>query len=118
MLKLTRNKGERIIIIHEASGDLIALEVFDISSTGMVGLELVYDSDRFQLDENKYLGLGDQLKIRHASGESVTINMIGLSRSYQARLGISADRTFLIDREEIYKEKLEVGTNGRKTRAY
>lgn len=60
MLKLTRNKGEKIIITHEESGDKIVVEVLDINAN---------------------------------------------RRRSQVYLGIQADRTFLIDREEIYLEK-------------
>ncbi len=57
MLKLTRNKGEKIIITHEKSGERIEITVLDVF------------------------------------------------RNWQVRLGISADKTFLIDREEIHLEK-------------
>lgn len=57
-LKLTRNKGEKIVITHEKSGEKIIIEVLDVS------------------------------------------------RNWQVRLGISADKTFLIDREEIHLDKL------------
>ena len=61
MLKLTRNKGEKIIITHEVSGEQIVIEVLDVS------------------------------------------------RNWQVRLGVSADKTFLIDREEIYEAKKAEG---------
>jgi len=61
MLKLTRNKGEKIIITHEKSGDKITVEVLDVH------------------------------------------------RNWQVYLGIDAEKTFLIDREEIYEAKKAEG---------
>ena len=58
MLKLTRNKGEKIIVTHEASGEKLEITVLDVF------------------------------------------------RNWQVRLGITADKTFLIDREEIHVEKM------------
>ena len=58
MLRLTRNKGQKIIIQHEESGEKIVIDVLDIY------------------------------------------------RNWQVALGISADKTFLIDREEIHLDKM------------
>jgi len=58
MLRLTRNKGQKIIITHAESGERIVIDVLDIY------------------------------------------------RNWQVALGISADKTFLIDREEIHLDKL------------
>ena len=67
MLKLTRNKHERIIITHEQSGEKVVIEILDVT------------------------------------------------RNWQVRLGISADKTFLIDREEIHEAK-KMGTKNDDTR--
>lgn len=43
MLKLTRNKGEKIIITHEKSGEKIIIEVLDVSRNWQVRLGVSAD---------------------------------------------------------------------------
>lgn len=44
MLKLTRNKGQKIIITHEKTGEKIVVEVLEISRNWQVRLGITADT--------------------------------------------------------------------------
>ena len=63
MLKLTRQIGEQVIVVHEPSGDKLIIEVLDVY------------------------------------------------RTLKVRLGLDAEKVFLIDREEVYLDRMKEREN-------
>lgn len=122
MLNLTRYPGQKIIVTHDPSGDVMSFELssvkfgvplllrFQTGGVFSVFPEGEKDSGP-KLSSTEDLLIGESLEAVHrSSNDRLTITLVAVNPDRQARLGFTADKCFLIDREEIYRDKYKART--------